>query len=252
MLQVTHTLHEEKRAAELKAFKLEQAVLEKTAAIEQAQIDMVNRLVIASESRHTERLGHIERISILSAALAEAMALPQQTVAHIRQASRLHDIGSITLPDRFFMPGKKLKRRQHLKMQTHASAGAQMLHGSASSILQMAEEIAYSHHERWDGKGYPLRLAGEAIPITARIVALTHTFDELLGINPSPIRVHIALQKICESSGTRFDPKLVTLLCHLIDTTPALLDQPERTAAPQPKQINLASNANQPQTSLWH
>ena len=214
-LQVTHTLREERYIAELKAFQLEKLVQEKTVALETAQLEIVARLAQASVLRHAEDPQHTERVSQIAATLAAALDLPGETVECIRHASRLHDIGSLTLPDRFFIRKKKLRPRQRMQVQAHAEAGAQLLRDSSSRVLQMAEEIARTHHERWDGLGYPDKLAGHAIPISGRITAIAHAFEEYMTASGAAVCTQNALKHIRIGSGTEFDPHLASLL-HLI------------------------------------
>ena len=115
----------------------------------------------------------------LSVAIAERLGVPELDVGLIRLAAPLHDVGKIALPDAILCKPGKLTQAEFEQMKTHATVGGQMLTGSAFALLEVAEEIALTHHEKWDGSGYPGGLAGEEIPMAGRIVAVADVFDAL-------------------------------------------------------------------------
>jgi len=223
-LQVAHEVQETKydtELFELKAHKLVQMAREKTQAIEQTQTEMVNRLAATIALRHAEDGFHIERVSQLSAALGQALGLAPDVVQCLRQASRLHDIGNITLSDRLISKTKRYTGRERYLLRLHTLAGANLLRGSPSPVIQMAEEIALTHHEQWDGHGYPHRLLGNDIPISGRIVAVAHAFEQL-AFGPQPLAPLEALMEMRAGSGTLYDPVIVQTLAEVL---PAVLPQ---------------------------
>ena len=151
---------------------LERRVREQTAEIRQAHEETIHRLVAASLYRDEETGMHIKRTGLLSELLATATGWPRAEAETIRMAAPMHDVGKIGIPDAILRKPEKLTSEEFDVMKTHTLIGAGMLAGSRSAVLQMAEEIARSHHERWDGGGYPARLTQHAIPESARIVAL--------------------------------------------------------------------------------
>lgn len=203
---------------------LEIAVKEKTAQLEaalqqlqeanrhltDAYLDTLYRLSIAAEYRDEDSSGHIKRISHYSAAIARKMGLSNDLVQKIYRASPLHDIGKIGIPDHVLLKPGKLNAEEWEIMRTHPLIGARILGGSDNELLQMAEQIAVSHHEKFDGSGYPYGLKGEEIPLAGRIVALADVFDALTSKRVyKPIYSNdVALSIIRDSVGTHFDPEV--------------------------------------------
>lgn len=203
---------------------LEIAVKEKTAQLEaalqqlqeanrhltDAYLDTLYRLSIAAEYRDEDSSGHIKRISHYSAAIARKMGLSNDLVQKIYRASPLHDIGKIGIPDHVLLKPGKLNAEEWEVMRTHPLIGARILGGSDNELLQMAEQIAVSHHEKFDGSGYPYGLKGEEIPLAGRIVALADVFDALTSKRVyKPIYSNdVALSIIRDSVGTHFDPEV--------------------------------------------
>jgi putative two-component system response regulator len=158
---------------------LETKVRERTRELEEAQGEMLERLARASESRDDDTGRHTQRVGELSAALARAAGVPEERCALIRRAATLHDIGKIGIPDAILnKPGSHTPEETAI-MRTHAELGARLLSHSKRPLLKLAAEIAISHHENWDGTGYPNGLRGEAIPIGGRITMLADVFDAL-------------------------------------------------------------------------
>ena len=163
---------------------LEQRVRERTEELRETQLEVVRRLAQAAESRDGDTGAHIERMSLLCARLARAAGWSVEDAERLRHASALHDVGKIGIPDRVLLKPGKLDAEEWKIMQTHAVIGASMLADSRSELLQVAEEIARTHHERWDGTGYPARVRGEDIPLVGRSCSICDVFDALVSPRP--------------------------------------------------------------------
>jgi putative two-component system response regulator len=189
---------------------LEDKVRERTADLERAQLEALERLALAAEFRDDETGQHTQRVGVRSAMLAKAMGLSPDLVEQIRRAAPLHDVGKIGIPDAILRKPGKLTPEEFELMKTHTTIGAKILSGSGSPLLQMAEEIALTHHERWDGTGYS-GLSGETIPLTGRIVALADVFDALTNdrIYRQAVPLEEALAEIERQRGGHFDPRMV-------------------------------------------
>ena len=176
-----------------------------------SQLEVIQRLSAAVEARDEDTGLHVERISWFARRLALAAGSSAAEAELIGRASSLHDVGKISIPDHVLLKPGKLDAAEWELMKTHTTAGATILAGSSSPFVQMAETIARTHHERWDGSGYPAGLAGDEIPLAGRICALCDVFDALLSKRPykEPWRLDRALAEIESLSGTHFDPRLV-------------------------------------------
>jgi CHASE2 domain-containing sensor protein len=175
------------------------------------QLEIIRRLGAAVESRDQETGDHISRMSRLCHQLALAIGMPKAEADRLRHASAMHDIGKIGIPDRILQKPGKLDPDEWEVMKTHTTMGATILGGSNAPLIQMAETIARSHHERWDGSGYPNGLAGTDIPLIGRVVAICDVFDALLSVRPykHAWTLDDALAEIRAQSGRHFDPNLV-------------------------------------------
>jgi putative two-component system response regulator len=187
---------------------LEERVLERTAELAAAQAEMLQRLAQAVEARDGETGEHTRRVGENSWMLAEAMSLPIARAELIRRAAPLHDVGKIGIPDTILLKPGALTAEEVEVVKTHTTVGARILSGSDSPLVQMAEQIALAHHERWEGTGYPRGLGGTDIPLEGRIVAVVDVFDALTHDRPyrlawSPER---ALETIRDDIGRHFDP----------------------------------------------
>lgn len=187
--------------------EVEKAVLELRAREE----EIIERLSIAASYKDAETAKHTKRVGCYSEAIASAYGLDHQTCSDIRLASPMHDIGKVAIPDAVLLKKGKLTEREFASMQTHTLAGFDILRESKSGLLRMAAEIAASHHERWDGQGYPSRLSGEKIPLSGRIVAIADNFDALTTARPykEAWSVERTIDHIRERAGSQFDPKCV-------------------------------------------
>jgi putative two-component system response regulator len=207
---------------------LEQVVYERTREIRETRLQVVQRLGRAAEYRDNETGRHILRMSHMSALLAaQCSGWTEDDAEVLLHASPMHDIGKIGIPDAILLKPGKLTPEEWKIMQTHTTIGGDILSGDTSDLLRMAREIALSHHEKWDGSGYPLGLAGEAIPLTGRIVALADVFDALTSQRPykNAWSIEDTLQLIRSEAGGHFDPQLVVLFLELIPEVLAIRDR---------------------------
>ena len=182
----------------------------------------MHRLGQAAEARDGETGLHIQRIGHLSRALGMAHGMSVTEADLLQQASAMHDVGKIGIPDRILLKPGRLEQSERTLMQTHTTIGAGILSGSTSPLLQMAEEIALTHHERFDGSGYPNGLRGEEIPVPGRICAIVDVFDALMSARTykDAWTLDAALDELRDGRGTHFDPEL---LDEFIELAPSLL-----------------------------
>ena len=190
---------------------LELKVKERTYELEETRREAILRLGRAAEYRDNETGMHVIRMSRLSARLAKEIGLSEQECQLILQASPMHDVGKIGIPDDILLKPGKLDDKEWKTMKMHPEIGAKILSGSRSELMQMAESIALSHQERWDGSGYPYGLKGEEIPLAGRIVAVADVFDALTSKRyyKDAFSVEESMKIIEDSSGKDFEPRLV-------------------------------------------
>ena len=193
------------------------AVRRRTEQLRDAQFEVIARLAQAAESRDGDTGEHIHRIGDLCERLALRAGFEPARAYMLRHASALHDIGKIGIPDNVLLKPGGLDPDEWRIMQSHTAKGAEILSGSTSPLIQMAEAIARTHHERWDGTGYPNGLAGEDIPVEGRICAICDVYDALGSKRPykEAWPVQRVLQEIAEGSGSHFDPALVKAFLEL-------------------------------------
>jgi len=210
---------------------LEQMVRQRTQELRQSRLDIVRRLGRASEFRDNETGQHILRMSHASALLARRIGWDAQACELMLNASPMHDVGKIGIPDGILLKAGPLTPDEREIMQRHTTIGAEILSGSGDELLDMARDIALAHHEKWDGTGYPRRLANTAIPEAARIVAITDVFDALTSERPykKPWSVPEALHFMNEHAGRQFDPHL---LRQFVTIVPEVQQIRERFAEP--------------------
>ncbi|MBZ5763450.1 response regulator [Rhizobium sp. VS19-DR104.2] len=194
-----------------KAEWLRQEVDKATAEIREREEEIIDRLSIAASFKDIETARHTRRVGAYSEVIAEALGLTRRECADIKLASPMHDIGKVGIPDAVLLKKGKLTEQEFAEMQTHTLLGCDILRASKSSLLRLAAEIAATHHERWDGQGYPSRLSGIDIPIAGRIVALADNFDALTTARPykHAWSVEEAVVHILSRSGSQFDPACV-------------------------------------------
>ncbi len=183
------------------------------------QLQVVQRLGRAGEFRDSKTGLHVIRMSHYSHLLGQAYGLSEEDNFLLLHAASMHDIGKIGVPDRILLKPDKLDAQEWKIMMQHSQIGAQIIGTHQSKLLEMARVIALTHHEKWNGKGYPNGLKGESIPLIGRIVALTDVFDALTTERPykEPWPLDRVLSLIKEESGNHFDPKLVEVFLGILD-----------------------------------
>ena len=189
--------------------------------LEIAQAETVQRLSMAVEFRDEDTGAHIERIGRFSVLLAEHIGMDSEFCERLRHAAPLHDVGKVAIPDAILLKPGKLTVQERAIVQTHAEEGHRLLKGSSSAILNLAATIALSHHEKWDGSGYPRGVAGEAIPIEGRIVALADVFDALTSdrVYRRAFAVGEAVEMMRAERGKHFDPVLLDAFLELLGSS---------------------------------
>ena len=197
---------------------LEAKVRDRTRELEAAQIEIIERLARAAEFRDDHSGQHTERVGQMAALIAKQIGLPDTQVYLIRRAAPLHDVGKIGIPDSVLLKPGKLTAEEFTIVKTHTAIGARILSGSSFTILRLAEEIAFNHHERWDGTGY-VGIAGAAVPLAGRIVAIADVFDALTQTRPykAAWTVTEAVSEIERQRGRQFDPTLVDAFLRIIE-----------------------------------
>jgi putative two-component system response regulator len=185
--------------------------------LESARIEMLRRLALAAEYRDDNTPEHMERVAALAARLGRQLGLSELAITHIRHAAPLHDVGKIAIPDSILLKPGRLSAAEFEVVKTHAEAGARVLAEGESELLEVAESIARSHHERWDGTGYPDALAGADIPLVGRLVHVADVFDVLVHERPykEAFSVEDAAAEIEGGAGTQFDPEVVEAFADL-------------------------------------
>lgn len=178
--------------------------------LEQARTDAIRRLGAASEYRDNETGMHVMRMTHFATSIAKALGLPEAQRELLAICAPMHDVGKIGIPDAILLKPGRLSADEFSVMKTHTDIGSRLLTGD-DALIQTAREIAVSHHERWDGLGYPQGLAGEAIPLLARICAVSDVFDALTSTRPykEAWPLDEAIAWIRAGSGTHFDPAVV-------------------------------------------
>lgn len=201
---------------------LQEMVRERTAKLHRTRLQVVRRLGRAAEYRDNETGNHILRMSKISALLAQRIGWCEEDCELMLHASPMHDIGKIGVPDHILLKPGKLTPEEWEIMKTHVDIGAEILADSDTDLLVLGRSIALSHHEKWDGTGYPNGLAGEAIPMEGRIAAMADVFDALTSVRPYkkawPVEDAVAYVK--DQSGRQFDPSLVPVF---VDSLPEIM-----------------------------
>jgi len=205
--------------------ELEQAVLDRTQElsealdemasardhIEAAQVETLHRLAIASEFKDQYSTMHIRRVGRYCTLIGQTIGLKEHALEMLLRASPLHDVGKLGIPDEVLLKPGRLDADERKVVERHAAIGAEILGGSSSEILKTAESIALTHHEWWDGTGYPRGLVGQEIPIFGRICAVADVFDALTSARPykKPFSTDKAIAIMEEGRGTQFEPRLL-------------------------------------------
>ncbi len=205
----------------------------RTRELESTRIEMIERLALAAEYRDEETGDHNERVGLLSSRVAEAIGWTHEDAGLLRRAAALHDIGKIGIPDALLRKPGALTDSELRVMRTHTSIGARILGGSQVPLLQLAETVAKSHHEKWDGTGYPRGLKGLDIPAAGRIVAVVDAFDAITNDRPyrGARQSAVAIEELRDYSGRHYEPRLVDALEQIVLADSLYKDASSRAAS---------------------
>ncbi len=217
----THlALFDQKRA-------LESEVRKRTQELSRSRMQVIQRLGRAAEFKDNETGLHVIRMSHYSRLLAQAYGGSERWIEMVFTAAPMHDIGKIGIPDQILLKPGKLDANEWAIMKKHTVYGAEILGEDPSPVLQMSRSIALTHHEKWDGSGYPYGLSGEQIPVEGRITAISDVFDALISSRPykKGWSEDDAIDYINEYSGVHFDPHLVQLFNQLLPEIRAIKAQ---------------------------
>lgn len=199
----------------------------KTQELNDTRLDIIRRLGRAAEYRDNETGMHIIRMSRYSQMLGLKAGLSKEHAEILLEASPMHDIGKIGIPDEILLKPGKLESHEWEIMKTHAQIGADLLDNNDAPLIKMAKQIALTHHEKWDGSGYPNGLKGEDIPLEGRIVAIADVFDALTSERPykKAWSLEDALSYLKEQADSQFDPNLVDLFMEVVDEVKLIMEE---------------------------
>ncbi|SFU27963.1 HD domain-containing phosphohydrolase [Pseudoduganella namucuonensis] len=192
-----------------------------------SRLEIVRRLGLAAEYKDNETGLHVIRMSHYARMLGQAAGLDEDDVDDLFNAAPMHDIGKIGIPDRILQKPARLDPEEWAVMQTHPSIGADIIGAESIGMLAMAYDVARTHHEKWDGSGYPAGLRGEAIPLAGRIVAIADVFDALTSVRPykQAWSVEQACDYLRAQRGLHFDPELVDLFLELMPQAAEVMEK---------------------------
>ncbi|WP_191601108.1 response regulator [Marinomonas algicola] len=195
--------------------------------LKRTRLQVIQRLGKASEYKDNETGQHVIRMSLYAKELSLEFGLSKFQADKILNASPMHDIGKIGIPDHILLKPGKLTVEEFEVMKQHPHIGEAILGESDSELIELAKSIAISHHEKWDGTGYPYGLSGEDIPLEGRIVAIADVFDALTTVRPykRAWTVKEATDYIYSQSGKHFDPNLVECLPRVLDTFMTIMEE---------------------------
>ena len=209
----THlALHDQNR-------ELERKVRERTAELYRTRLQIIQRLGRAAEYKDNETGQHVIRVGLAAQALALAAGMGEDAAETLLNAAPMHDVGKIGIPDRILLKKGRLNAEEWAVMKTHCQIGADIIGDEPGTpLLSMARIVALTHHERWDGSGYPAGLAGEAIPLVGRILAIVDVYDALISRRPykEPWPISRAVAYLRDNAGRLFDPRLVALYLEIL------------------------------------
>jgi len=236
VLSVERALRRRRLELENRAYQqhLEELVSEKTRELKQAldaiklaSLDTIYRLAKAAEYRDADTGAHIERMGRFSAAIARQLGLDNGEVDNMLYAAPMHDVGKIAVPDRILLKSSSLDSDEWEIMKRHTTIGAEILRGSDAEFIRLAEVIALTHHEKWDGSGYPRGLSGLEIPLAGRIVAIADVFDALTSTRPykEPFSVTASLDIVRKERGVHFDPDVTDAFFAVQEEVLAIRDE---------------------------
>lgn len=222
-----------KQVLEEEAATLKDRIDAAVSDIRSREDEIIERLSMAAGHKDSETEMHTRRVGAYTAAIARQLGMSDEECQDMKLASLMHDIGKVGIPDAVLQKVGKLTDAERLVINTHTTIGAKILEGSKAPLLQLGATIAESHHERWDGKGYPEGLVGEAIPLAGRIVALADNFDALTSprIYKPAWTVENAVDYIRQNAGTHFDPECVAAfdraLSEIVEIQESLFEMPQ-------------------------
>jgi putative two-component system response regulator len=229
-LQIAHdaaTAQQQAEIMRLRASELEQIVHGGGDGAAAFQLDSFERLALFAEMRDGEDGQHTRRVGDLAAEVAHALGEHSDWCERLRVAARLHDIGKVAVPDVVSLKPGPLTVEDFEKMKVHTTAGHQILAGNSSAVFQLAAEAALTHHEWWDGSGYPHGLRGDVIPLAGRIVAVADVFEALTGerVYKRAWSVRDAVQYVVSGRGSQFQPEVVDAFMHVVTAQHPELDR---------------------------
>ncbi|QCU90250.1 HD domain-containing phosphohydrolase [Thiomicrorhabdus sediminis] len=219
--------HHAKRLLKSENDILDQKVRERTAMLEKAKLEIIYRLGRAAEYRDNETGNHVKRVSLIAEAIAEELGQDREYCQLIKVASPMHDVGKIGVSDTILLKPGKLTDEEFILMKGHVKIGAEILSESDSPMLKMAYQIALTHHEKFNGTGYPHGLKGQEIPLCGRIVGLADVFDALTSERPykKAWSTKSALELILQQKGEHFDPDVVEAFLKVFPKVEAIATQ---------------------------
>lgn len=195
--------------------------------LDKAHIETIQHLSAAAEYKDDDTAAHIRRMSGYATLIAKHCGLSQKEIDFIRICSPMHDIGKIGIPDNILLKPAKLTAEEWIIMKTHTNIGNKILAQGDSEYMKMGAIIAMSHHEKWDGSGYPAGLAGEDIPLQGRICAIADVFDALTSKRPykEPFTLEKSIEIMKEGHGTHFDPKMLDIFTNNLHEVRAIKEK---------------------------
>jgi len=204
-------LHNQNRVLETKVAEKTKLLQNALIQLKESSLETIYRLTQAAEYRDEDTGEHIQRMSHYAAAVARELGASAKTVEQILRAAPMHDIGKIGIPDRILLKPDKLDAEEWEIMKQHTTIGGKILSNSSAGFIRLGEKIALSHHEKWDGSGYPEGLEGKQIPLVGQIVAIADVFDALTTRRPykKPFSLEVTYDILNESSGSHFNPQVV-------------------------------------------
>jgi len=237
LLRIANMLDIRSLTLELRAKNatLEDRVIERTRELEESHIETFERLALAAEYRDDDTGQHTRRVGRMAAILGQELGIASDDVQLLERAAGLHDVGKIGVPDAILLAPRKLTPEEFDVVKSHTVIGAKILSGSSSPLMMMAEEIAWSHHERWNGRGYAGAIA-EEIPLMGRITTVADVFDALTHERPykEAWPLERAIDEIAAQRGEQFDPRIVDAFVRIQEhlAVAAVGSSPTLTQAP--------------------